>query len=309
MLNEVQQSLFVDRHSKRAGLTVSTDLQRVPLKRYKDTQRYLAALDILREADLDERALDGCSILDGLEYYSRVLEERSYLDYSAILDAAVYVLTNDQPLRDRISERVRYVIVDEYQDVNPIQEAIVWSLHELGRKICVVGDDDQTIYQWRGSDVQNILTFDARYPAVEQIALEENFRSSDGVVETARAFIAQNGNRLPKEMKPTGAQSYETGDIVALPSTRRTKRPSTSPNCVQTLRGVAIREDDTERGISWSDMAVLLRSVKANAEPITRAFDAAGIPYVVTGMTNLFGTRRGRSGASTLLLHGVSPGR
>ena len=108
------------------------------------------------------------------------------------------------------------MIVDEYQDVNPIQEAIVWSLHELGAKICVVGDDDQTIYQWRGSDVQNILTFETRYPGVEQISLEENFRSSDGVVETARAFIEQNGQRLPKEMKPTGAQTYEAGDIVAL---------------------------------------------------------------------------------------------
>ena len=89
ILNEVQQSLFVDRQSKQAGLTESTDLQDVPLKRYKDTQRYLAALDILREAEIDEKSLAGCSILEGLKSYSRVLEDRSYLDYSAILDAAV----------------------------------------------------------------------------------------------------------------------------------------------------------------------------------------------------------------------------
>ena len=99
-------------------------------------------------------------------------------------------------MRARLVGRVKYVIVDEYQDVNPVQEAIVWSLHELGARICVVGDDDQTIYQWRGSDVANILTFDRRYPGVEQIPLEENFRSSEGVVETARAFIEQNGARL-----------------------------------------------------------------------------------------------------------------
>ena len=90
------------------------------------------------------------------------------------------------------------MIVDEYQDVNPIQEAIVWSLHEIGARICVVGDDDQTIYQWRGSDVENILTFDKRYSNVEQIPLEENFRSSDGIVETARRFIEQNAIRLKK---------------------------------------------------------------------------------------------------------------
>ena len=112
--------------------------------------------------------------------------------------------------------RIKHVIVDEYQDVNPVQEAIVWSLHDLGAQICVVGDDDQTIYQWRGSDVQNILTFQKRYPSVAQVRLEENFRSSEGIVETARAFIEQNPDRLPKKMKPTDAQDYEPGDIVAL---------------------------------------------------------------------------------------------
>jgi superfamily I DNA/RNA helicase len=92
-------------------------------------------------------------------------DARSYLDYSSILDAAVDVLTNDNDLRKRLAQRVKYVIVDEYQDVNPIQEAIVRSLHEIGARICVVGDDHQTIYQWRGSDIENILTFENRYPA------------------------------------------------------------------------------------------------------------------------------------------------
>ena len=290
LLNEVQQSLFVDRHSKRSALTTCTDLQGAPLQRYKDTQRYLAALDILREADRNEEVLNGCSLLNGLECYSALLDERSYLDYSAILEAAVDVLTNDQLLRRRLGERIRCVIVDEYQDVNPIQEAIVWSLHELGAKICVVGDDDQTIYQWRGSDVQNILTFEQRYPGVERISLEENFRSSNGIVETARSFIAQNTNRLLKEMKPTGAQAYEAGDIVALTFPSADEEARYIAQTAKVLRGVAVSEDGTERGISWSDMAVLLRSVKGNGEPITRALDAASIPYVVVGMTNLFGT-------------------
>jgi DNA helicase-2/ATP-dependent DNA helicase PcrA len=290
LLNEVQQSLFVDRHSTQSGLTACTDLQGVLLRRYRDTQRYLSALDILREAEREEKELKGCSLLDGLDAYSGLLEERSYLDYSAILEAAVDVLTNDQPLRDRLADRVRCVIVDEYQDVNPIQEAIVWSLHELGAKICVVGDDDQTIYQWRGSDVENILTFEKRYPGVQRVSLEENFRSSDGIVETSRAFIAQNPNRLAKEMKPTGAQSNEAGDIVALSFNSVEEEARYIVETATALRGVAIREDAGERGISWSDMAVLLRSVKANAEPITDAFKAAGIPYVVVGMTNLFGT-------------------
>lgn len=290
VLNEVQQGLFVDRHSKQSGLTTSTDLTGLPLRRYRDTERYIGALSILREADLDDANLAGCSILDGLETYRELLRDRSYLDYSSILEAAVDVLTNDPKLRERLSDRVKYVIVDEYQDVNPVQEAIVWSLHEIGASICVVGDDDQTIYQWRGSDVENILTFDKRYPDVEQIPLEENFRSSDGIVETARAFIEQNAVRLKKAMKPTGAQATEAGDIVALSFADPDQEANYIATIAQTLRGVALNEDDNERGLSWSDVAVLLRSVKANAEPIMVSLQAAGIPFVVTGMTNLFGT-------------------
>ena len=175
VLNEVQQGLFVDRHSKQSGLTASTDLAGSALKRYRDTKHYIGALAILREAELEDANLNGCSISDGLDAYRQLLDDRSYLDYSSILEAAVEVLTGDDGLRARLAERVKYVIVDEYQDVNPLQEAIAWSLHELGARICVVGDDDQTIYQWRGSDVENILTFDKRYPGVDQISLNAYF--------------------------------------------------------------------------------------------------------------------------------------
>jgi len=290
ILNEVQQGLFVDRNSKKSGLTASTDLNGVALKRYRDTGHFVTALAILREAERNPAALGGCSLVRGLDSYQELLDDKSYFDYSSILEEAVALMTTEDGLRVRLAERVKYVVVDEYQDVNPIQEAIVWSLHELGAKICVVGDDDQTIYQWRGSDVKNILTFDQRYPGVEQIPLEENFRSSDGVVETARVFIAQNSVRLAKAMKPTGAQPYESGDIVALSFDDPDAEARHITHTIQSLRGVAFNEDEGERGLSWSDMAILLRSVKANAEPITQTLQAAGIPFVVTGMTNLFGT-------------------
>jgi DNA helicase-2/ATP-dependent DNA helicase PcrA len=290
VLNEVQQGLFVDRNSSKSGLTTSTDLAGTALRRYRDTAHYVGALSILREAERDEAQLNSCSLVGGLKAYQSLLEEESYLDYSAILEEAVFLLTNDEGVRGRLAERVKYVIVDEYQDVNPVQEAIVWSLHDLGARICVVGDDDQTIYQWRGSDVGNILTFDSRYTDVEQVPLEENFRSSEGIVETARAFIEQNAARLKKAMKPTGAQAYEPGDIVALSFPSAVEEAQHIAAMARALRGVAFTEDGPERGLSWSDMAVLLRSVKANGEPVTEALRAAGIPYVVTGMTNLFGT-------------------
>jgi len=295
VLNEVQQALFIDRHSNQSGLTASTDLNGQPLKRYKDTPHYLTAIGILREADLDEAALQNCSVLTGLESYRSLLDDRSHLDYSGIIEAAVDALTFDAAMKARLAQRMKHVIVDEYQDVNPIQEAIVWLLHELGAKICVVGDDDQTIYQWRGSSVQGILNFQKRYGSVKTVKLEENFRSSRGIVETARPFIEQNGERLQKKMQPTDAQDFEEGDIVALSFANPDEEGAYIAQTLHAMRGIPIKDptkDDPnrKRGISWSDMAILLRSVRANGEPITRALDAAHIPYVIAGMNNLFGT-------------------
>jgi DNA helicase-2/ATP-dependent DNA helicase PcrA len=290
VLNEVQQSLLVDRHSRKSGLTTSTDLAGRPLSRYKDTPHYISALSILREDDINSPKLSDCSVAEGMKKYIDLLDEMSYFDYSAIMSDAVQVLRKDVAIRDRLSARIKHVIVDEYQDVNPVQEAIVKCLHELGATVCVVGDDDQTVYQWRGSDVENILTFSKRYPKVAQVRLEDNFRSSTGIVETARAFIERNKNRLPKQMQPTTVQKFESGDIVAASFDNPDSEAMHIVKTMQDLRGVPIKEDTKERGISWSDMAILLRSVGANGQPITSALDKAKIPYLVVGMNNLFET-------------------
>jgi len=290
VLNEVQQHLFVDRHSRESGLTVATDLNGAQLRRYQDTERYVDALNILREDDgWDETSLAANPILAGLDAYRNLLARKGYLDYSALLDIAVARLTNDEELKARIAERVKHVIVDEYQDVNPIQEALVWLLSELGADLTVVGDDDQTIYQWRGSAVRNILEFANHYEDVTTVPLVENFRSSRGIVETAREVIARNSVRLPKEMQPAGAQDDEPGDLVALTFADPDEEARFIAETCREVRGLAIREDGGERGISWSDMAVLLRSVKANGAPVTKALRAAGIPFVVIGMNDLFG--------------------
>jgi DNA helicase-2/ATP-dependent DNA helicase PcrA len=291
VLNEVQQTLFVDRHSKASGLTQSTTLNGQPLKRYTDTRHYIAALNILREdRPLAPDRLEGNTVVAQLPRYEQLLHDRGYLDYSGILKEAVAELKCNQDLRERLAARVRHLIVDEYQDVNPVQETVVEELYGLGAGICVVGDDDQTIYQWRGSDIRNILSFEARYQGAMQVRLEDNYRSSEGVVAVAREFIRQVVRRLPKEMKTTQAQDYQPGDITALPfDTPEDEARHIAQTC-QTLRGVAIRDDDSERGLSWSDMAILLRSVRRDGEAIMAALEEVGVPYVITGMDDLFQT-------------------
>jgi DNA helicase-2/ATP-dependent DNA helicase PcrA len=289
VLNEIQQALFVDRHSKASGLTQSTTLDGKALKRYTDTGNYISALGILREDDtVNTPLLATNSVAAHLEAYENLLHSKGYLDYSGILKQAVDELHSNKGLQKRLAARIKHVIVDEYQDVNPIQEAVVKELHRLGADICVVGDDDQTIYQWRGSDVQNILNFERKYKRVKQVRLEENFRSSEGVVAVARDFIRQVVQRLPKEMKATKAQEFLPGDIVALNFDSPEDEARYIAATCRALRGIAVKDDGTERGISWSDMAILLRSVRRDGGPIMAALDAAGIPYVITGMDNLF---------------------
>lgn len=289
-LDAARQTLYVNRKSRLTGLTTSTDLNGRPLKRYAETYKYLNALSVLREDKIVDQELSGCSVLEGLKKYKREINEDSYLDFSAMLENAVSELANNSTLRERIGERVRYVVVDEYQDVNPIQERLIRILHKLGARLCVVGDDDQTIYQWRGSSAEDFINFKDRYPGVKRINLESNFRSSIGVIGPARWFIGTVKPRLSKSMRDTNVQTYEDGDVVALSFDSPEEEAEYIVKTIKSLQGIAFNDGNGERGLTLSDMAILLRSVKHNGTAITTALKEAKIPYVVSGSVGLFTT-------------------
>ena len=290
VLDAMRQTLYINRKSNKTGLTYVQKISNgTNLRRYRETGLYVSALAVLREDSFTDDFSD-CSIQDGLDMYRSQLEEDSYFDFSSMLEIAVGELTNNRELRRRVSERVKYVIVDEYQDVNPVQERLVRILYKLGAGLCVVGDDDQAIYQWRGSSVDNIIDFSRRYPKVKQISIEENHRSSAGIIETARHFIETVNERLPKQMKDAQAQKWERGDVVALAFKSPEEEARHIVDSIKVLRGVAFNEGNSPRGLSYSDMAILLRSVKNNGEVITDALKSADIPFVVGGLANLFVT-------------------
>ena len=136
------------------------------------------------------------------------------------------------------------------------------------------------------------MTFQERYPDVTPIRLEENFRSSAGIIETARDFVAKLGNRLEKEMQPAGAQPDNSGDLVALMLDTPEEEAEYIADTIKTLRGFAF-EDNSDvgpRGLDYSDMAILLRSVRREGAEITSALRKAEIPFVVQGLADLFET-------------------
>lgn len=297
VLDDVRQKLLVERHPQRSGMALTTrHPDGAPLNAWEDTSAYLSALDVLRQADLIPERLEGISALQGLAAWRELLESQRYLDYTAIMEHAVRALRERDDLRARLRARVRHVIVDEYQDVNPIQERVVAALAGLGAWLCVVGDDDQTIYQWNGATLANIVGFARRYPDVRSLRLEENFRSSRAIVELARDFIAENTERLPKAMKSTEAQPSEPGDLAACVFASAEAEAAFIADSFRGLHGVAFTERGATRGLSWSDMTVLLRSgLKRHAAPIVEALKSRGIPFLVTGMNNLFETAEAKA--------------
>jgi DNA helicase II / ATP-dependent DNA helicase PcrA len=284
VLTDVQTRLFVDRHSQQSGMGS------VGCRRFIDSRRYIEAMNILREGHIRWDLLQGHPVVPALQMYRDLLDKKAYLDYTSIMEAAVDLVEGDAQVRDELKATIRYLIVDEYQDVNPLQERLVRALRGLGASVCVVGDDDQTLYQFRGTDIENILRFDQRYAPVQTIRMQDNFRSSPGIVDLARNVIRENVNRLPKEMESGGHQAFERGDILC----QRFDDPAAEAAWIAGQIGAMVGQpflDEVSaepRGLAYSDFAVLFRSVRGNAAPVLAALQAAGIPAVVIGFNNLF---------------------
>lgn len=281
VLDEVTQKLFIDRNFSRIGMK---DLD---MERFEDTGRFIALMSILRESELIDESRIPEKIKVALQKYEETMQNAAYFDFTAIMKRALSHLQTDSRFREKIASQLKYLVVDEYQDVNPIQEAIVKEIYELGANVCVVGDDDQTIFQWRGSDVRYIQNFRSRYNNVEYIKLEDNFRSTTAVVDIALKTIGNNKLRLPKEMRASGDQLFERGDCLINFFDSVHDENAHIVQTIRNLRGTQFSENEHTRGLDYSDFVILLRKWK-KAGAIVAALQAADIPFIVTGVNQLF---------------------
>jgi len=249
----------------------------------------IRGIDIVREEMLNPEIVSTCDYFPvALERYDEKLENRRFLDFSSIMSLAVQQLENNNNILNEVRERFTHITVDEYQDINPIQEKLIRLLIGENGNLCVVGDDDQSIYQWRGSTIDNILTFKKRYKNVFTHQLPTNYRSTDRIINLSNNLIVNNTTRLKKSMQPSGKRA-ENGDIYKLNFHNQEDEINFIVDRIKSLIGTEwIDNNGRVRGLSYSDIAIFFRSVRYEAKPYLEALDLAKIPYAVSGVGGLF---------------------
>lgn len=215
------------------------------------------------------------------------LRRDKFIDFPTMLRHAVDLLRARDVGVVEATSSLRHLLVDEYQDVSPVQEELIDLLDQGCETLFVVGDDDQSIYGWRGADVSRILTFAERYPRCSQHVLQQNFRSTSAIVSSSSAFAsAQLGAmRLPKD--PRAAHNHDPREFGRFFFDTREDEAEWVANRIDSLLGTEVVEQDgTTRGLTPADFAILMRST-GSQEPsgaprhsaYTERLEALGIPF------------------------------
>jgi DNA helicase II / ATP-dependent DNA helicase PcrA len=290
VLDERRLTAFLCREEPALGLKSLTG------KLFASIRAFLTNLEVVENelillADLDD-PLRGMA-----EKFYGLLEQFRLLTYGQLISRAVTELEKPE-VADTVHATLRHLIVDEYQDVNPAQERLIGLLTGLEVELCVVGDDDQAIYQWRGSDVRNIVEFTARYPGVRTFTITENRRSRPRIVEVATAFARSIPGRLDKEM--LAVRDPAAVEVVTWAAETQAEESDRIAETIQRLHAA---------GLPYRDIAVLVRG-RVAYPALLEAFDARGVPVQPAGRTGLFARPEAQLFGKTyawLAGHGWSP--
>lgn len=202
--------------------------------------------------------------------YQRRLRESNSLDFDDLIVRTIDLLESDKGAREKYQERFQYVLVDEYQDVNLAQYRLISIFAGKHKNITVVGDDDQSIYSWRGSDYRMILRFEEDFPGAKVFKLEENYRSTQTILDAANALVANNRTRAKKKLFTNRSQGEP---ITVYPAA--TERDE-ARYVVEKIKS------EVREGAAYRDFLILYRT-NAQSRVFEEALIADGIPYRVVG--------------------------
>lgn len=210
------------------------------------------------------------SVAKVYEQYQKRLMTADAMDFDDIIFNTVTLFRQCPEVLDKYSEQFRYIMVDEYQDTNRIQYILVQMLAMRHRNLCVVGDDDQSIYRFRGATIRNILEFEEDYDASRCIKLEQNYRSTQNILSAANSVIAHNYERKPKELWTQNEEGEKLTVYTAMDDRDE------SDYIVSTV------QEQVKAGAKYADFAVLYR-LNSQSQSLERALVHAGIPYRIIG--------------------------
>jgi DNA helicase-2/ATP-dependent DNA helicase PcrA len=224
------------------------------------------------------------------------LNQDQYIDFSLMIRLVVEALQSDSPEINRTLAEVSHLMVDEYQDVNPSQEALISGIYQRISTLFVVGDDDQSIYGWRGADVRNIIEFDQRYPNCSTHTLSTNFRSTDSIVDVANRFIQLELGPSRIDKTPVSNSNGNVNHFGNLWFDNRTEEAQWIAQRIDDLLGTKYMEDGEERGLTKSDFAILMRSVQGGTRnggapyhrDYTNALTDQGLQYLIEAEGSIF---------------------
>ena len=215
-------------------------------------------------------------VADVYEYYERELRKNNALDFDDLLLVAVKLLQSNEAVLDKYSKRFRYVMIDEYQDTNHAQYLLAKLLAAHWKNIAVVGDADQSIYAWRGADIQNILDFEKDYPNCTSIKLEQNYRSTKIILDAANAVIENNEGRPKKNLWTDKTEGAKIQHFTAQ-----------SEHEEAAFIGDTIAKKHDIHGVPYGDMAILYRT-NAQSRVLEEALIKRALPYTMVGGTKFY---------------------
>ena len=215
-------------------------------------------------------------IADVYEMYQKRLKENNALDFDDLIFKTVELFKSNPETLEFYQRKFKYIMVDEYQDTNGAQYELVKLLASKYKNICVVGDDDQCIYQWRGADIKNILDFEKDYPDAKVIKLEQNYRSKGNILNAANVVIVNNSNRKSKALRT----EQELGSKIKV---YRAYSDSDEGDFV----GKQILKKRKNEDKKYNDFAILYRT-NAQSRIFEESFRRKGIPYKIVGGTRFY---------------------
>jgi ATP-dependent DNA helicase UvrD/PcrA len=273
VLDDNQLTAFLSREAARLDIRQLDPSNRL----FASIAAFLKSVDVVENELLDPATMPD-PFGSVLRTYYQTLDHYRLLTYGQQIVRATRELERPE-LANEMHSRLRHLIVDEYQDVNPAQERLIELLTGPQVELCVVGDDQQAIYQWRGSDVSNIITFPDRYPSVATFEITTNRRSRPQIIEVANQFARTIPERIEKTMEPYRSPSGSPGpEVVVWHAPIEVDEAGWIANLILDL---------AEQGVRYRDIAVLVRG-RAAYPRLVEQFATFGIPVQPGGRSGLF---------------------